>query len=173
LDSISVALEAVKVQQWLANAAFLSIFLVLILIAVFWWRFTRDKPRWQRVSLAASGCMGWLLYAVIAFVFSVCGGGQVGEFGKARLARAYAQPVVDALARYRTANGVYPDHLSELVPSHLNSDELRAPELGPLGYPFVYVRDSLTYELTVPYLGPGINSCGYRPGSDWECGGHF
>lgn len=117
--------------------------------------------------------MGWLLYAVIAFVFAVCWGGEIGESGKARLARAYAQPVVDALAQYRDAHGTYPAHLSELVPSHLRDEALRAPEAGPLGYPFEYRRDSVAYELTVRYVGPGMNECNYRPGMGWNCGGYF
>lgn len=53
------------------------------------------------------------MYVAIALVFAICWGRKIGEAGKARLARAYATPVIEALDRYHSVTHAYPSDLTE------------------------------------------------------------
>jgi hypothetical protein len=87
--------------------------------------------------------------------------------------RAYATPVIEALDRYHSVMHAYPSDLTELVPVYLSSEALRAPESEPLRSGFQYSRDSIGYQLSVEYSGPGMNECRYRPLTRWRCSGYF
>jgi hypothetical protein len=113
------------------------------------------------------------MYVAIALIFAVCWGGEIGESGKARLVRAYATPVIEALDRYHSVTHAFPGDLSELVPAYLSAEALHAPEQKPLDSAFQYSRDSAGYQLSVRYGGPGMNECRYRPDTQWHCSGYF
>ena len=114
-----------------------------------------------------------LLFCGVAFVFSTCWGGQVGEFGKNRLARAYGAPVVAALEAFHRDSAAYPRTLAVLVPHYLSAATLAAPQFSVLKYPFEYRADSGTFELIVRYTGPGMNQCRIRAGTRWRCDGLY
>jgi hypothetical protein len=173
VDSISVALRAVAVQNWLSIAAALSGIAVPILGVVALLRWAARRPWWRATALWISGCSGLLVYAAVAFVFAVCWGGEIGESGMNRLARAYGAAVVAGLDRYRAEKGSYPTQLRDLVPQYISSAELSAPTNSVLEYPFEYRADSGSFELVVRYVGPGMNECRIRPGAKWHCGGYF
>jgi|SRR5262245_6721238 len=173
MDSISVALRAVRLQNWMSIFALFSVFVVPVLFGVGFQRLASGRAIWQQITLGLSAILTSLLYVGAAFVFAVCWGGEIGESGKNRLARAYGAPVVSALAAYKTETGDYPRDLRDLVPVYLTPTALRAPEDGPLKYPFEYSRDSSGFQLVVRYVGPGMNTCRYSPGQRWACGGYF
>ena len=173
MDSVSAALRVVTLQNWLSVLAIISVPGVGLAGIVLLWRWTKQRPRWEAVGMWLSGCSGLLVYAAAAFIFGVCWGGQVGEYGKNRLARAYGAPVVAALAHYESDRGRYPKTLIELVPKYLSDVELRAPDASVLRYPFEYRVDTVGYELLVRYVGPGMNECRYTPARRWHCGGYF
>lgn len=170
MDSVSAALRAVSIQDWSGNAALLSILVASLALFLVLRRVTSRRPRWQQVLTWASGCLVLLLYGSIALIFAVCDGGEIGESGKSRLARAYGDRVVQALARYQHDSSSYPANLTQLVPHYLSLDALRAPKASPLNYPFEYRRDSASYELSVQYSNPGTNWCSYTPEKNWSCG---
>jgi hypothetical protein len=173
MDSVSAALHTVRVQHWMATAALVSVLIVPIAIGALWFRNRPGRSRRQQVALGFSTFLAALLYAMIAFVFAVCRGGEIGESGKSQLARAYGAPVIEALNSYHSATHSYPAQLRDLVPGYLSPAALHAPESEPLKYPFEYSRDSSDYELSVRYTGPGMNDCVYRPGHGWHCVGYF
>lgn len=173
MDSVSAALRAVSYQNWFAITALVSTIAVPVLGIWAMRRLTGRLRRWQAAAVWVSGCFSLLLYANVALFFAVCWGGEIGESGKNRLARAYGTPVVAALEAYRRDLGSYPNALGQLVPGYLTPDALRAPDNSVLQYPFEYRADSGRYELVVRYGGPGMNTCSYRPASQWQCGGHF
>jgi hypothetical protein len=172
-DSVSSALRLASFQLWTARTVLLSV-VVVPAVAVFWLRhLARQRARRQKIELWITGIFSMLLYSVIAFVFSVCAGGEIGESGKTRLARAYGEPVVHALEAYRADHQQYPLVLPDLVPKYLTAEALRAPAGPPLGYPFEYRRDSSSYELLVRYVGPGMNECRHTARGPWSCSGYF
>ena len=136
-------------------------------------RWSTGRRIWQAVAFWLGGGFALLVYGTVAFVFAVCRGGEIGESGKRRLARAYGAPVVVALDRYHQEHGDYPRRLADLVPRYLADSELTAPQTSILGYPFEYRVDSSAYELLVRYVGPGMNECRYSPHRAWRCGGYF
>jgi hypothetical protein len=172
-DSVAAALRSIAIQHWLSVAALVSA-LVVPLVGVWLLRRAAERTSVARASaIWASGCFSLMVYAGAALVFGVCGGGEVGESGKTRLARALGAPVIRALDTYHGAHGGYPSSLRELVPAYLSASALHAPERSPLGYPFAYESDGGGYELWMSYTGPGMNTCRYRPGSRWQCTGYF
>lgn len=173
MDSVSVAPRVVALQNWLSIVAVLSVFVVGPAGIVMLRRWTKHRPRWEVAGVWFGGCSGLLVYVAAVFVFGVCWGGEIGESGKRRLARAYGAPVVAALTRYQGDKGQYPKTLIELVPKYLSDVELRAPDVSVLRYPFEYRADTAGYELLVRYTGPGMNECRYSPARHWHCGGYF
>ena len=90
-----------------------------------------------------------------------------------RAERGYraAEPVIQALERYRTERGAYPDSLPQLVPAFLASAALAEPNAG---HPLRYERTADGYALTFRYTGPGMNECTWTPTSRrWDCSGYF
>jgi hypothetical protein len=173
VDSITVALRIVALQRWLSIASMLSILLVPCVGIVLLRRGTKGWKPWAAVSAWLSGCAAFLVYAAAAFVFGVCWGGEIGESGKNRLARAYGEPVFAALERYHQDSAAYPRELAKLVPRYLSADQLRAPERSVLHYPFEYRADSGRFKLLVRYVGPGMNTCRIEPAHTWQCSGYF
>ena len=90
----------------------------------------------------------------------------VGE----RAERGYAasEPVIAALEEYRAEHGVYPEKLAELVPDYLPVAPTRTEELD-----FSYSSTGDGYTFSFHYLGPGMNTCTYRPEAAWDCSGAF
>lgn len=178
VDSVSAALHTTHVEQWRSTLALVS---ALIVPAVGLYLLGRHAPvqsgstpqKMAHATISLGGCLLLVLYGVVAFTFGVCGGGEIGDAGKHRLARAYAAPVITALEQYHAAHEHYPLVLTDLTPSYLSRAQLAAPERSLLQHPFEYHADSGSYRLTVVYAGPGINHCTYRPGRSWECGGLF
>jgi hypothetical protein len=113
------------------------------------------------------------VFGLSMFFFGFCAEGEIGEGGKVRLIRALASPVIIALDEYRRVNGKYPTSLNDLAPRYLTPGTLQAPKTSVLARPFEYRADSTSYELSVSYIGPGANTCSYRPHSKWECGGFY
>jgi hypothetical protein len=173
VDSVSAALRSVTIQSWSSGIAMLSIIFVPLLGIAMLRRWSAGKPPWKGVAIWLSGCSSLLLYACVAFIFGVCGGGEIGESGKSRLARAYGAPVIGALERYHHDRGAYPATLKELLGSYLPAEDFVAPEASVLEYPFEYRADSGTYQLLVRYTGPGMNECRYTPRTLWHCSGYF
>lgn len=178
MDSVSAALHTIHVENWRSTLAVVS---ALIVPAVGLYLLGRRAPvqsgsiqqKIVHATASLGGCLLLVGYAVVAFTFGVCGGGEIGDAGRHRLVRAYAAPVIVALEQYRAAHGRYPLVLTDLTPSYLSRAQLAAPERSVLQHPFEYRADSSSYQLTVVYAGPGINHCTYRPGKSWECGGLF
>lgn len=125
--------------------AFLSIFVVLICGVWGLRRWTAGRRGWRVDLVWVSACSTMLLFCGVAFVFSTCGGGQVGEFGKNRLARAYGAPVVAALEAFHRDSAAYPRTLAVLVPRYLsaatgNTLALRRTLLGT--FVVIIIRES-------------------------------
>jgi hypothetical protein len=173
VDSISVALRVVALQRWLSIGSMFSILVVPSISVVWLWRRTHGWKPWAIAGTWLSAFAVCIVYVTAAFVFGVCWGGEIGESGKNRLARAYGAPVFAALERYHEDSAAYPRQLSALVPRYLTADQLRAPEQSVLTYPFEYRADSGRFHLLVRYVGPGMNTCRIEPGQAWRCSGYF
>lgn len=91
-----------------------------------------------------------------------------GEGLKAERGYDSAQPVITALADYHAEYRNYPESLARLIPDFA-SDISKAEQSRHLRY----VPLGQTYELSFSYEGPGMNTCVYRPGGNWRCGGFF
>lgn len=174
VDSVSVALRSVAVQHWLSVLAVLSSLVIPVLGITLLRHWSHRKARWQGTAIWLSGCLSLLVYGCAAFIFGVCAGGEIGESGKQRLARAYGTPVVNALERYHQARRAYPPALRDLVGPYLSAGDLAAPATSVLGFPFYYsTSDSASYVLLVRFVGPGMNDCLYTPQTRWRCRGYF
>ncbi|MFC4157823.1 hypothetical protein [Chitinimonas lacunae] len=87
---------------------------------------------YRRKSLPMVGA-GWLIWlCAIALAMGLC-------YGQARYAERQATRVVQALAQYRAARGVYPPDLQALVPTYLA--EVPALGIGLLSGGFHYRPD--------------------------------
>ena len=173
MDSVSVALRAVALQSWFSIGAVCSVVVVAFLGIWGLLRWSAGRRAWQAAGIWLSGCLAMMMYGLVAIVFAVCWGGEIGESGKNRLARAYGTPVVAALEAFHHDSGAYPPILRALVPRYLSPAVLSAPESSVLRYPFEYRVDSGGFELLVRYVGPGMNECRIHPGAVWHCGGYF
>ena len=173
MDSVTAALHAATVANWLAFAAILSA--LLLPLGGIWIlsRVTKGRRFWQAAAMWVSGCFSLLFYAFVALVFGVCWGGERGEPSRYRLAKAYGTPIVAALDKFHQANNTYPPTLGALAPRYLTVRELRAAEDSPLGSGFQYRADSGRYKLSIDFAEPGPrNTCSIQPGSRWDCYGH-
>ncbi len=72
--------------------------------------------------------------------------------------------IVGTLETYRSARGVYPLSLEDLVPEYLGS----MPRLSN-GSSFDYERLGATFKLTFNYTTPLPVHCSYQPGTRWAC----
>jgi hypothetical protein len=90
----------------------------------------------------------------------------VGE--KADKGYAACEPVIAALEAFRAAHGAYPEQLAELVPEYVPDAPVKTDDLD-----FSYSSTGDTYSLSFHYLGPGMNTCTYKPAAGWHCSGAF
>lgn len=109
-----------------------------------------------------------LVFLILAALLAACT--PPGEGAKAEAGYSASEPVIAALAAYRSDNGRYPEALNDLIGDYL------AEEPGEVNdYPLEYeVLDAgQSYRLTFRYTGPGMNECQISPGSDWSCSGYY
>ena len=90
----------------------------------------------------------------------------VGE--RADKGYAASEPVIAALEQYRADHGAYPEKLMELVPDYLTEVWTAGDELD-----YSYSSTGDDYSFSFHYLGPGMNTCTYKPGQEWDCSGAF
>lgn len=90
----------------------------------------------------------------------------VGE--KAERGYAASEPVIAALEAYREDQGGYPELVVHLVPDYL-------PVLwtGGEDLDYSYSLTSEGYSFSFHYIGPGMNTCTYKPEAGWRCSGAF
>jgi hypothetical protein len=122
-------------------------------------------------ALGLGATAGTLVAPVLLFV-AMCspppGRGAASEAWYRR-----AQPAIDALQNYHENLRHYPASLSALTPHYLSTSALAELRSGA-DDPIRYKADSVGYELTFHYYGPGSNSCTYRStASAWQCRGLF
>jgi hypothetical protein len=172
MDSVAVALRAIRLEELTKNLILVSAILVPVLVGVTAWRLSRNQPRRPRLERCEHTVLLAIPYTAAAFAFAVCTGGAIGESGKVRLGRALATPIVSGLERYQIATGAYPDSLAKLVPTYVSSTALHAPD-SLLGRSFGYARDSSGFTLEFYYFGPGANTCRHSPRHSWACGGTY
>lgn len=72
--------------------------------------------------------------------------------------------IVQTLESYRSARGVYPMNLEDLVPEYLGS----LPRLSN-GSSFEYQRLGGSFKLTFNYTTPLPVHCNYEPATRWAC----
>lgn len=72
--------------------------------------------------------------------------------------------IVQTMEGYRSARGVYPMSLEEMVPEYLAG----LPRLSN-GSSFEYQRLGATFKLTFNYTNPLPVHCNYEPATKWEC----
>lgn len=88
-----------------------------------------------------------------------------GKGPKAQTAMRQMAPVIQAAEAYRSANGLYPADLDELVPQFLPG----TPRLAQ-GGSVEYSRLMGRYKLTFSYSDPLPIHCDWRPERPkWEC----
>ena len=91
------------------------------------------------------------------------GVGETAEHGY-----ALSEPVIAALEEYKTANGVYPASLDELVPDYISA----APKKND-GLDFSYSSTGESFSFSFHYTGPGMITCTYTPEKLWQCSGAY
>ena len=119
-----------------------------------------------------------LIFAVVAASLAACSGIQIpgitptdeppGVGEKAERGYAASEPVIAALEEFRKDRGEYPELVTYLVPDYL-------PVLWTAGDDLDYSY-SLTdegYSFSFHYIGPGMNTCTYKPDAGWRCSGAF
>jgi hypothetical protein len=87
------------------------------------------------------------------------GKGPDADHGK-RVAGA----LIQTLESYRSARGLYPPDLDDLVPDYLSG----VPVLGN-GSSFSYTRLGANYKLSFNYSNPLPVHCIYEPTTHWSC----
>jgi hypothetical protein len=114
-----------------------------------------------------------VLIAIISFTFIANNCGEkAGEGEVAKRGYATAQPVIDALEKYRQETGKYPDTWVKLIPNYLK--ELPKDTDG-LRYSYLYNESKNMFVLEFTYDGTGvvgITECNYYSNTkSWSCGG--
>jgi hypothetical protein len=110
-----------------------------------------------------------ILILSFAFVANNCGE-KVGEGETAKRGYAAAQPIIEALEKYRQDNQKYPDSWIKLVPQYIKE----LPKDGDgLRFNYSYIDDKNTYTLGFSYDGSGvigITECKYYSTTkSWSC----
>jgi hypothetical protein len=114
-----------------------------------------------------------ILITILCFTFIAdnCGD-KPGEGEAAKRGYAAAQPVIEALEKYKQENGKYPDTWIKLVPKYLN--EVPKDNNG-LRYSYLYNEGKNIYVLEFTYDGSGVMGiveCNYYSNTkSWSCGG--
>jgi hypothetical protein len=90
----------------------------------------------------------------------------VGE--KAERGYAASEPVIAALEAFRTDHGAYPELMVYLVPNYL-------PVLwtGGEDLDYSYSTSDSSFTFSFHYIGPGMNTCTYKPDANWRCSGAY
>lgn len=109
---------------------------------------------------------------LIAILLSACGNPAteeppgVGE--KAERGYALSEPVLAALEQYKADKGTYPESLAELVPEYISAVPKKDDVLD-----FSYRLTDDGFAFSFHYIGPGMNTCTYKPGREWKCSGAY
>ncbi len=100
----------------------------------------------------------------ICLIFLGCHlyGPPPGKGPKAEKFFEEAAPIISALELYKIERGSYPESIDDLIPNYIPVKPSRK---------FYYVTENDTYILAFRYEGPGINSCTFSPGKEWDCTG--
>jgi hypothetical protein len=117
------------------------------------------------------GALVLVLIPILLGGCQVLNGPVAGQSAKDRELMRKAEPIIAALASYRTAHGRYPARLDELAPRYIADRALFARYRygvwhGDYSLDFSYVAG----------VGPfrGINQCVYdSKKKKWECGGYM
>jgi hypothetical protein len=108
---------------------------------------------------------------VFAFIANNCGD-KPGEGEVAKRGYASAQPVIEALDKYKQETGKYPDTWVKLIPKFINE----VPKDGNgLRYSYLYNESKNLYVIEFTYDGSGVlgvTECSYRSNTkSWSCDG--
>jgi hypothetical protein len=112
------------------------------------------------------------LVLLTAVLISACGNPAteeppgVGE--KAERGYALSEPVIAALEQYKADKGIYPESLTELVPDYISTVPKKDEALD-----FSYSVTDDGFAFSFHYIGPGTNTCTYKPGKEWRCSGAY
>ena len=119
-----------------------------------------------------------LIFAVVAIGLAACSGIQIpgitptdeppGVGEKAERGYAASEPVIAALEEYRASHGAYPEQLAALVPDYLPVIWAGGDDLD---YSYSLIGES--YSFSFHYIGPGMNTCTFKPEAGWHCSGAF
>ena len=90
----------------------------------------------------------------------------VGE--KADRGYAACAPIIEALEKYLSDKGTYPETLEELIPDYIDTIPAEVNE-----NPIAYQKAEDGYSLSFYYIGPGMNWCNYTPEDGWNCSGAY
>jgi len=90
----------------------------------------------------------------------------VGE--KAERGYAASEPVIAALEEFHEDHGQYPELVVYLVPDYLPVLWTGGDDLD-----YSYSLTDESYSFSFHYIGPGMNTCTYKPDSGWHCSGAF
>jgi len=90
----------------------------------------------------------------------------VGE--RAEKGYTASKPVIAALERFRADHGAYPERVVELVPEYLPVVWTARDQID-----YSYSISGASYSFSFHYLGPGMNTCTYKPERGWKCSGAF
>jgi hypothetical protein len=104
--------------------------------------------------LAILAGAGWYFYRPLP-----PGQGVEAEAGKKAAGR-----VVSMVESYRSARGVYPVDLDDLIPDY----SAGVPQM-PNGRPYGYERLGDRFQLTFNYTNPVPVHCTYEPATKWAC----
>jgi hypothetical protein len=111
-----------------------------------------------------------LFFFTVLVQFFACAVERPGE-GK-RSVRGYfmAQPIIDALEKFKKDSTYYPSDLYALVPKYMADFPSDASKL----YLIYDTPDTVNgYVLQFKYYGPGANICNYTPTEKWKCYGYY
>jgi hypothetical protein len=87
-----------------------------------------------------------------------------GQGPNAQAGMRASAAIIQTVESYRSARGVYPLNLSDLVPEFLSG----VPHLSN-GSEIEYERLGANYKLSFNYTNPLPVHCNYSPGSKWQC----
>jgi hypothetical protein len=91
----------------------------------------------------------------------------VGE--KADKGYKLSEPIIAALEQYKAGHGSYPQKLDELAPDYLPVPPVSTDEID-----FFYSITGESYSFSFHYIGPGTNTCTYKPETKkWNCYGAY
>lgn len=110
---------------------------------------------------------------VVVFISGACVIDAPGVGASAEYCMQKAVPVINALETFHTANGYFPERLSDLVPVYLEHVQIELTEAEKTAYHvkdgssdgefFTYTLKSDSWAiLAVTYFGPGVNDGVYN-----------